>query len=193
MGAAASTPVPVAAVNLARYAGLWHQIGALPTWFQDPYAWNTTATYTYSEDGNGPRLDIVNRSETYSGTREIRGVARPDYSCIAETPGRADSIAGCLRVTFTPSLSNPIVWPLPAPYWILELADDYRYAVVGNPRRTMLWILARATTLSQEDERYILQRLLTVHGYAKEDVARIARSTHHAPAQFVTTDDDLQL
>ena len=51
-----------------------------------------------------------------------------------------------LKVRFAPaSLSClPFVW---GDYWIIGLADDYSWAVVGSPDRDYLWILARTPTL----------------------------------------------
>ena len=38
----------------------------------------------------------------------------------------------------------PAVW---GDYWIIGLAPDYSWAVVGDPGRVYLWILARASYL----------------------------------------------
>ena len=50
----------------------------------------------------------------------------------------------------------PGVW---APYWVIQLADDYRYAVVGEPNREFLWILSRTPTLAPQDRAVITTRL----------------------------------
>ena len=34
-------------------------------------------------------------------------------------------------------------WPFYGDYWIIDLDSDYRWAVVGEPDRRYLWILAR--------------------------------------------------
>ena len=34
-------------------------------------------------------------------------------------------------------------WPLKGKYWIIDLAKDYSYAVVGHPNHNYLWILSR--------------------------------------------------
>ena len=34
-------------------------------------------------------------------------------------------------------------WPFSGKYWIIALAPDYSYAVVGHPNRKYLWILGR--------------------------------------------------
>ena len=53
------------------------------------------------------------------------------------------------------------VW---APYWVIQLADDYRYAVVGEPNREFLWILSRTPQLDPQD-RAIIGGLLQQQGY----------------------------
>jgi apolipoprotein D and lipocalin family protein len=49
--------------------------------------------------------------------------------------------------------------PFAAPYWIIELDRDYRYAVVGAPSRQFLWILSRTPTLDDDTLAGILDRL----------------------------------
>jgi apolipoprotein D and lipocalin family protein len=34
-------------------------------------------------------------------------------------------------------------WPFKGKYWIIELADDYSYVVIGHPNKKYLWILSR--------------------------------------------------
>jgi apolipoprotein D and lipocalin family protein len=48
-------------------------------------------------------------------------------------------------------------WPFKGKYWIIDLADDYSYAVVGHPNKKYLWILSR--TPKMEDAIY--QNILT--------------------------------
>jgi apolipoprotein D and lipocalin family protein len=51
-----------------------------------------------------------------------------------------------LKVRFAPAILSflPFVW---GDYWIIDLAPDYTFAVIGEPDRKYLWILARTTTL----------------------------------------------
>jgi apolipoprotein D and lipocalin family protein len=44
-------------------------------------------------------------------------------------------------------------------YWIIDLADDSSYAVVGHPGRDSLWILSRTPTLPDDVYQGILKRL----------------------------------
>ena len=47
---------------------------------------------------------------------------------------------------------------------IRDRADDYRYAVVGEPNREFLWILSRTPQLDPQD-RAIIGGLLQQQGY----------------------------
>ena len=54
-----------------------------------------------------------------------------------------------LKVRFAPAWLSwlPSVW---GDYWIIGLAPDYSWAVVGDPGREYLWILARTPRLDAE-------------------------------------------
>jgi apolipoprotein D and lipocalin family protein len=135
----------VESVDLKRYAGTWYEIARLPNSFQDHCAGDVTALYSLRQDG---RIDVVNRCRTSSGEMsEARGIAR-----LATKDGRNTK----LKVRFAPAVLSflPMVW---GDYWILGLAPDYHWAVVGEPSRKYLWILARtpdlpASTLEQARE-----------------------------------------
>jgi apolipoprotein D and lipocalin family protein len=40
------------------------------------------------------------------------------------------------------------LWPFTTKYWILAIAPDYSWALVGNPNHKSLWVLAKSPTLS---------------------------------------------
>ncbi len=62
-------------------------------------------------------------------------------------------------------------------YWIIELGDDYEYAVVGHPDRDYLWILSRTPSMDDVTYEYIVSRLRTEHRY---DVDRLQRTLQAA-------------
>jgi apolipoprotein D and lipocalin family protein len=157
---AASAAAPLAtvgSVDLARYAGQWHEVAKYPNRFQQQCVGDTTATYALRDDG---KVSVVNRCRTRDGHEEVSGVAR-------RLDGRTDR----LQVSFLPAALRwlPIGW---GDYWVIELASDYRYAVVGEPSRQYLWVLSRTPALSPEDRRAIEARL-PAHGY---DPARLVDS-----------------
>ena len=134
--APADTPPPVRAVpfvDLDRYAGDWFEIARFPNRFQRQCVGDVRATYGRRPDG---RVDVVNRCSTAEGETQARGVARiVDERTFAK-----------LKVRFAPTWLSwlPMVW---GDYWIIGLAPDYSWAVVGAPGRDYLWILARAPHL----------------------------------------------
>jgi apolipoprotein D and lipocalin family protein len=50
-------------------------------------------------------------------------------------------------------------WPFKGKYWIIDIADDYRYAVVSHPNKKYLWILSRTSSMDEKDYESILTRL----------------------------------
>jgi apolipoprotein D and lipocalin family protein len=124
----------VAAVDLGRYAGDWFEVARFPNRFQKQCAGDVRATYARRQDG---RLDVTNRCRTTGGTiEEARGIAR-----VVDT-----STSAKLKVRFAPAVLSwiPAVW---GDYWIVGLAGDYSWAVVGSPDRKYLWILSRSARL----------------------------------------------
>ena len=125
-------PIPVASVDLNRYAGIWHEIARIPNRFQQQCARDTRARYTLRADG---RIDVVNQCVRRDGSLDqARGIARV---VDADTPTK-------LKV----SLVSLLGWrPFWGDYWIVGLDPNYRWAVVGAPNRKYGWILARSKTL----------------------------------------------
>ena len=41
-------------------------------------------------------------------------------------------------------------WPVKGNYWIIDLADDYSYAVAGDKNRKYLWILSRTPQMDRK-------------------------------------------
>ncbi len=42
------------------------------------------------------------------------------------------------------------IWPFTQKYWVLDLAPDYTWVLVGTPNHKSLWILSRAVPLAPE-------------------------------------------
>lgn len=134
--ALAQTPAPVRTVprvDLQRYAGDWFEVARFPNRFQRSCVRDVRASYTLRADG---QIDVVNRCRTADGYTEARGLAR-----IADVNTHAR-----LKVRFAPAWLSwlPAVW---GDYWVIGLAADYSWAVVGDPGRQYLWILSRTPRL----------------------------------------------
>jgi apolipoprotein D and lipocalin family protein len=125
----------VAALDIDRYAGQWHEIAHLPVSFQKKCVGDITATYGLRSDG---RISVLNGCRVEDGTRiQAEGVARP----VKGEPGQ-------LEVRFAPDWLSwvPLVW---ADYWVIALDPDYQWAVVGEPDRKYLWILSRSPSMQR--------------------------------------------
>jgi apolipoprotein D and lipocalin family protein len=117
----------VESVELTKYQGLWYELARLPNSFEKGLEC-VTATYTLKNNG---KIDVLNRGySTVKGKyKSARGTARvPD----PDEPGK-------LKVSF--------FWPFSGNYYILQLDEEYRYALVGDPSRKYLWILSRTKNL----------------------------------------------
>jgi apolipoprotein D and lipocalin family protein len=137
----------VPTVDLSRYSGTWYEIARLPNKFQKECIGDVTATYTLLDNGE---IKVVNRCRKGNGE-------------ITEAEGRArrasdDEPNSKLKVRFAPAFLSflPFVW---GDYWILELAPDYSYAVVGEPDRKYLWVLARSPKMDDGTLAGILDRV----------------------------------
>lgn len=145
--ASCSSPRPmrtVAQVDLARYAGHWHEIARLPNTFQRDDS-RATANYTALRDGS---IRVVNTEY------------RPDGSTRTAT-GRATVVEGSggsrLRVKFE-GLAALVPAAAEGNYWIIDLAPDYTAALVGTPDRKFLWLLSRRAAMPPAAKQRYFQR-----------------------------------
>jgi apolipoprotein D and lipocalin family protein len=141
--AAASSPGlrTVPTVDLERYLGTWYEIASYPAWFQKNCT-AVTADYTQRDDG---LIQVVNscRKKTLDGKlKRSKGRAK-----IVDTESNAK-----LKVSF--------FGPFWGPYWIIDLDENYQWAVVGVPDRRYLWILSRTPQMDEKIYSGILDRLV---------------------------------
>jgi apolipoprotein D and lipocalin family protein len=134
----------VAHVDLQRYLGTWYEIANFPQSFQRGCT-ATTATYTLRADGD---IDVLNRCRKGA----LDGKEKSAH-------GRARVVDGATHAKLKVSFFRPF-W---GDYWIIDLADDYSYAVVGHPGRDYLWILARTPAMDDATYRGIVSRLESQH------------------------------
>jgi len=131
-------------IDLGRYLGTWREIASIPQFFQRDCARDASAEYWR----DGERIGVTNRCTTADGKIKIaQGQAR-----VVDPSSRSK-----LEVTFVKLFGW--LYLLGGDYWVIDLAEDYRYAVVGHPDRTYAWILARAPLLAAPDLIAIEARL----------------------------------
>jgi apolipoprotein D and lipocalin family protein len=130
----------VASVDVERYMGKWYEIARYPTSFQDG-CYAVTAEYALRDNGT---VSVLNTCREADG-RTIKS--------------RIEGFAAVADKTTNAKLTVYFFYPFGAPYWIIDLDEDYQYAVVGEPTRRFLWILSRTPVLDPAIYEGILQRL----------------------------------
>lgn len=147
------TTVPT--VDLKKYCGKWYEIASYPQRFQKG-CHCTTAEYTLTDKDYVVVENRCNRDSITGKQSYIKGKA-----FIEKNSGNAK-----LKVQF--------FWPFKGKYWIIDLADDYSYAVVGHPNRNYLWILCRENKMPEDVYQGILSRLKE-KGF---DLNKVQRTAH---------------
>lgn len=159
-----TAPLPplqtVSRVDLDRYAGTWHEVALYPNRFQQACATDTAATYTPLGDG---RIGVRNSCRRADGSEmAVDGVAE-----VVDAATNAK-----LKVSFLPAW---IRWTGigRGDYWVLYLSPDYRLAIVGEPSREYLWILARTPALPDAEYQALMSKIRAA-GYDPERLRRAA-------------------
>ena len=157
----ANPPETAAFVDIERYMGTWYEIAKFPQFFQRGLV-GVTAEYTLEDDG---RVRI--RNQGFRDTLDGEETSIEGYATVVDTATNAK-----LRVQFDPFPASLF----PGDYWIIEVGNDYEYAVVSNPTRQTLWILSR--TPSMDDALYddIVSRL-AVDGFETDRLVPTLQDT----------------
>jgi apolipoprotein D and lipocalin family protein len=143
---------PLASLDVPSYMGTWYQVAWFPNRFQKQCVSDTQALYRQRDDG---RIEVLNRCRLADGRfDDADGIARPAGATLRDNR----LSPATLEVSFLPALLRWI--PAWGRYWVVALADDGRYAVVSEPQRQYLWVLARAPRLTPEDEATIRSLLI---------------------------------
>jgi apolipoprotein D and lipocalin family protein len=137
----AAQPLSTAqSVDLQRYLGRWYEIARFPNEFEVDCV-GVTATYTLNADGT---IKVVNRCRKgkRDGAEEV-----------------AEGTATVVDTTTNAKLSVTFFWPFAGDYWVLDLADDYSWALVGEPSGRYLWILARTPEIPTGTRTQLIAKL----------------------------------
>ncbi len=137
----------VSNLTLEKYLGKWYEIARYENKFEKGLE-KVTAEYSLRDDG---KIKVVNSGyNVNSGDKKI-AVGK------AKVPDKAKP--SHLKVSFFAFFY--------ADYLILELGNDYQWAVVGSSSDNYLWILSRTPELSENTLKDILHKI-QVRGYNTE-------------------------
>jgi len=140
-------------VKLERYTGTWYEIARYPQRFQEGCV-ASKAVYEIGPDGKIQVYNECRQGSMEGPVKSVRGKAKV-----------VDPVTNAkLKVTF--------FWPFYGDYWIIDLGENYEFAVVGHPSRKYLWVLSRTPEMEESVYRGILERL-EKQGY---DTGRLIRT-----------------
>jgi len=143
-------------MDIDRFLGPWYVIALLPSAFEKNAA-NGIETYSLDAKGN-IRVEYV----FYKGSPTGKKTVMHQKGWIMNKENNTEWEV------------QPL-WPLRLPYLIIDLADDYRYTVIGTNNFKYVWIMARKPELSAEDLDGIMGRLKE-RGYRTEDIVTMPQS-----------------
>ena len=121
-------------VDLNKYLGKWYEIAAFPQSFEKGCSC-TSAEYSLRPDGD---IEVKNTCLKNGKTK----------TAIGKAVVKDKNTNAKLSVTF--------FWPFSGKYWLIALAPDYSYAIVGHPNRDYLWILGRKPVMDEQTYRMLV-------------------------------------
>jgi len=143
---------PLPELDLPRFMGRWWVIANIP-YIAERSKVASSDNYTLRDDG---AIDVVyayKSSFDDIDERTLRATARPLHQSNAHWKQR---FFGVLSVQLQ----------------VLEVDPDYRWALIGNPKRSLAWVFAREPLMPSADYATVVERL-RAHGYEPADLLRV--------------------
>jgi apolipoprotein D and lipocalin family protein len=134
-------------VDKKRFSGTWYSLASIPTMF-DKGSRETTTHYTLNKDGY---YDVVTtcKEGDEGKIKSIKSKIMP----------ADDNNDGKMKAQF--------IWPIKVDYWVVDLADDYSYVVVGHPDYKFLFIMSRKPGMDKKQYEEIVAKCKAM-GYPVE-------------------------
>jgi lipocalin len=127
-------------LDIERYLGTWYEIARYDHRFERDMV-GVTAHYSWREDG---KIKVINSG--YKNSFE----------------GAKDTAIGKAKI---PDINNPahlkvsFFWIFYGDYFVMELDENYKWAVIGSSSDKYLWILSRTPQISEEIKSNLLNRI----------------------------------
>jgi len=145
-------------VDIKKYVGLWYEIARLPNSFEKGLNC-VTATYTLKKND---KIEVLNQGYSTKDKGKLNTTKGTAWVPNSEYPGR-------LKVSF--------FWPFSGNYYIISLDEEYNYALVGDPSRKYLWILARTKNLDDTVYSDLLE-IAKINGF---DIDKLIKVNQDCP------------
>lgn len=138
--------VPASAIvepfDKERYMGTWHEVARLPNLIEKDLR-DLTEEYTLNEDGT---ITVITRAFNPAKNKPVEATGTIK-SKGAETRGE-------LEVAY--------FVPIYLDYNLLDVDDDYRYALVSGKSMDYLWLLSRESSMPEEMKQRFLQKAMAL-------------------------------
>ena len=145
-------------LDIDRYLGKWYEISRYDHKFERGLV-GVTATYSFREDG---KIKVVN-----SGYKNTLNGQKSEAIGKAKIPN--PSISSKLKVSF--------FWFFYGDYFVLELDENYKWAVIGSSSDKYLWILSRTPQMDDGLYDEILNNL-TRRGYDVNKLLKVKQKSN---------------
>ena len=130
-------------LDLHRYLGTWYEIARFDHRFESGLA-GVTATYSMRDDG---KIRVLNQGYKNTLDGELS---------VAEGKAKFTAEPGKLKVSF--------FWIFYADYLVMELDENYQWALIGSKSDKYLWILSRTPKL-EDNVKILVLNHATKRGY----------------------------
>ncbi len=140
--------------DIEKYLGTWYEIARFDHSFERGLV-GVTANYSYRKDG---KIKVVNAGfkETLDGEKS-EAVGKAIIPNPKSEPAR-------LKVSF--------FWIFYADYLVLELDENYQWAVIGSRSDKYLWILSRTPVMEEQLFNKLLEKI-NKRGYDVNKLIRV--------------------
>jgi lipocalin len=139
--------------DIESYLGRWYEIARYDHRFERGLV-GVTANYSFRDDG---KIKVVN-----AGFKGSLDGPRSEANGKAKIPD--PKVPAKLKVSF--------FWFFYGDYYVMELDDNYQWALVGSSADTYLWILSRTPQIDDSLYRDLLERL-TKRGYDVDKLIKV--------------------
>lgn len=148
-------PATVTQVDLDRLLGTWFEVARLPNLEADgPGQDSVNVTATYTKDPQG-RISAQTRANNAKAAMRVSEVSARVYP--------ADASGSKLILSFYKLIR--------ADLWVIGLDPDYRWVLLGTPRRRRLWLIAREPQIAADDYARAMA-IASAQGYQADRVRR---------------------
>ena len=132
-----AVPQPAKPVEISRYLGRWYEVARYEQGFQKDCE-GVSADYAWRDDG---KISVLNRCR------------KPDGK-VSVANGKAKIVDPVTNAKLKVSFFGPFY----GDYWVLDRAEDYSWAIVGEPSGRYLWLLSREQTPAPDKVAALIAR-----------------------------------